>query len=371
MIALTLLACDPSTEPEPPEPLVEVDGCDGAVRLETPNDPSAPGPWPVGARTVQIGRTPVEIWYPAVPGSDLRLPPLDYDIRYALPTSQQALIGDEVAPSHVGTCHAGLPLDTRGPFPVVVFVHGTASWRSQSLSLTTLWASRGFVVVSADHPGLWLADALSLVCPDPATGDADMVGDIDAILGALASPTGDLAFLDGALDLDRVAITGHSAGGTTAAQLADRPGVQVVVPMASGTPPVPSTTLRSTLFLGGLDDGVVPFDSTRAAFEATTGARRLVGLARAGHLAFSDICDITNDDGDDILSIAVDAGVCGAELAGFLFDCDPAFLDGETASALVGHATVATLETELACIDRSASWADLAAEPDVAVLEEG
>jgi len=374
-LMLALIGCGDAEEgsrtkdTDAPLPLVDVEGCEGAARLETPADPAAMGPWPVGARTVDVGGLTVEVWYPAEPGSESGIPPMDYDIRYALPPSQQSLISDDLAPSHPGACYPDLPIDARGPYPVVVFVHGTASWRSQSLSLVTHWASRGFVVVAADHPGLWLADTLSLICPDTPSGSQDLSGDVDQMLAALASPTGDLAFLDGRLDLERVAMTGHSAGGSAAAELADRPGVQVAIPMASGAPPVASETLRSTLFLGGVDDSVVPFSSTRAGYEATDSAKWLVGLEPAGHLAFSDICSITNDAGDDILSIAVDAGVCGAAMAGFLFDCDPSFLDGARASTLVGHATIAVLETELACIDRSATWDDLAAEADVTVFE--
>ena len=48
-------------------------------------------------------------------------------------------------------------------FPVIVFVHGTAGWRSQSLSLVSHWASRGFVVVAADYPGICLHDLLDAV----------------------------------------------------------------------------------------------------------------------------------------------------------------------------------------------------------------
>jgi predicted dienelactone hydrolase len=360
---------DKTTPVEEEVTLVEVDGCEGSTRLETSSDPSVKGPWPVGARTVDVDGLTVEVWYPSIPGSAAGVPPVDYDIRYALPPSQQALITDEMAPSHVGDCHANLPVDGRGPFPVVVFVHGTASWRSQSLSLMTLWASRGFVVVAADHPGLWLADTLSLICPDDPSGPQDLEGDVDRILDALAAPSGDLAFLEGRLDTSRVAMAGHSAGGSVVASLVDRPGVEVAIPMASGSPPVASESLKATLFLGGIDDGVVPFSSTQAGFDATSSPKWLVGLDRAGHLAFSDICGITNDSGEDMLSIAVEAGVCGAAFAGLLFDCDPAFLDASTASRLVSHATVTVLETELACIDRSEAWDTLAADADIAVFE--
>ena len=43
----------------------------------------------------------------------------------------------------------------------VVFVHGTASFRTQSLTQMTHWASRGFVVLAADHPKIRLKDLLA------------------------------------------------------------------------------------------------------------------------------------------------------------------------------------------------------------------
>lgn len=360
----------PSTSPDEPTVTGEVAGCDGASLLAASDDLADRGPWPVGARTVQIGRLTVEIWYPAVPGSEIGVEPENYDIRYALPASQQSLIPDAIAPLHPCDCARDLPLDTsHGPYPVVLFLHGTAAWRSQSLTETTHWASRGFVVVAADHPGLWLADTLALLCPDDPTGAQDIPGDVAAMVGALGSPSGDLAFLDGAIDLDRMALTGHSAGGATAAALSDEARVRVAIPMAAGTPTSDATDLQSTLFLGGLDDGVVPYASVVAGYEGSPAPKRLVGLDRAGHLAFSDICEIRNADGDDILTIANDVGVCGAFAAGFLFDCDPSFLDAATAHAIVSTTTVAVLEETLHCADRSAVFDGLAARwPDVAEL---
>ena len=56
--------------------------------------------------------------------------------------------------------------------PPVVFVHGTAGFRSQSLEIVTHWASRGFVVIAADHPGLYLGDLIRSVCgQDAPTAD--------------------------------------------------------------------------------------------------------------------------------------------------------------------------------------------------------
>ncbi|MEZ4240860.1 MAG: hypothetical protein R3F59_32825 [Myxococcota bacterium] len=366
-----LTACsgpDGPAEPDDTAPSV-AEGCDGAALRAADPDPAAPGPWAVGARTVAIGRLTVEVWYPVAPADAQGAPPVDYDIREALPASQRDLIGDAVAPHQICDCSRDLPLDEGfGPYPVAVFVHGTAGWRTQSLSTMTHWASRGFVVLAADHPGLWLADALTPLCPDDEpTGELDLLGDADAVIAAVTAADGDLAFLAGHVDATRIAVAGHSAGGGAAAALSDRPHVRAALSLSAGNPTSAGPDLQASLFLGGLDDGVVPYEAVTSGYEGSPAPKGLVGIADSGHLAPSDICDIVNDAGEDILTIATDAGVCGAFAAGFLFDCDPAFLDAATTHSIVDAATSSVLESALQCQDRPLD-ALAAAYPDVAEL---
>lgn len=119
---------------------------------------------------------------------------------------------------------------------MVVFVHGTAAFRHQSLHQTVHWASRGFVVVAADHHGLKLGDILAPFTnnrDDRPERSRDLEADLDAIFAALTEPSGELAFLSGRVDTERMAVAGHSAGGNAAAEAAGREGVQLVIPMAS------------------------------------------------------------------------------------------------------------------------------------------
>ncbi len=334
-----------------PSPAVMV-GCEGDARLPVPSNPAEAGPWPVGAATVNVGRLTVEVWYPAEPGSDTGSPAHDYDIREALPPMERVKISDEANPAQPCRCHRDLPIDSEhGPYPVVLFIHGTAGFRTQSLSTMTHWASRGFVVVAADHPGLWLYDNLARFCPDPATGGQAVGDDADAIFEALAEPSGPLAFLDGAIDRERMAVAGHSAGGSAIAGLTGRSGVRVAIPMASNAAVDASDDLRSTLFLAGAADSVVRAGATRNAYDGSPAPKRFVLLERAGHLAFSDICDLENDAGQNLLETAEAAEVCGASLAGFLFDCSDALLEGPIAHAIVDYTTTATLEEALLCRD--------------------
>lgn len=213
----------------------------------------------------------------------------------------------------------------------------------------THWASRGFVVVAADHPGLWLYDNLARFCPDAPTGGQDLAGDADAVFEALRAPSGELAFLEGAIDPQRFAVAGHSAGGSAVAGLADREGVRVAIPMASGEAVRAGEDLGSSLFLAGDADGVVRAGRTRAAYDGSPSPKRFVLLEGAGHLAFSDICVLENARGQNLLETANEAGVCGAMFAGFLFDCADDLLDQEVAGAIVDHATTAALEEALLC----------------------
>jgi len=351
----------------------EVPACGSATLLESSDDASATGPWKVGARTVTVGRLTVEVWYPVVPGQEAGFDPVGYDLREQLAAEERDKITDASYSPQPCDCYKDAPIDgVRGAFPVVVFIHGTASFRTQSLRQMVHWASRGFVVVAADHPGLKLSDLLSVLCPHEASGDRDITADVSAMLTALNEASGDLAFLAGRVDMERVAITGHSAGGNASAELADQPGVRVVIPMASSGAPVSSGLLKTTLFLAGSSDGIVPLTDTVTAYESTSGNKRLVVLDNAGHLAFSDLCSTTNDAGEDILTIASNAGICGTELGAALFDCSPTLLDPLVGQGIVDHVTTLTLEEHLHCRARQGDpWADVLQRfPDVSEIRQ-
>jgi pimeloyl-ACP methyl ester carboxylesterase len=319
-----------------------------------------------------VGRLTVEAFYPARVGSELAVPAAVYDIREHLPASQRAKISDAKNPLQKCSCYRDLPLDEQhGPYPLVLFIHGTAGFRTQSLAQLTHLASRGFVVVAADHPGLMLADALSLVCPGQPAGKRDLAGDATAVLAAVQAGGEQLAFLTGHVDLARVGLVGHSAGGATVADIADRTGVQVVVPWAAGTAVKKGPDFRSALFIGGLTDKVVPFSAVKTGYNASPAPRRLVGIDKAGHLVMTELCSLKNAEGDNILQVAKQAGVCGAGLAGQLFDCSSGYLPDERGRDLVAHATTAVLEATLQCGGDAPGLLGLRARyPEVAELEE-
>lgn len=317
--------------------------CNG--RGDVPADTSARGPWPVGVRTVTVGGLTHEVWYPARRGSEAGKVKKVYDLRYAIPADARPKITDEKAPRQPCDCFDELPVDAeRGSYPVVVFFHGTAGFRTQSLSQMTHWASRGFVVVSTDHPKLWLADALNL----DISQNVDQPGNTSRLLDALAANDPALAFLEGKADLSRLGAAGHSAGGGAVARFT-RPNLRVRIPMAAGGVTA-SADLRDTLVLGADEDTVVPPARQRDGYASSPKPKRLAMLAKAGHLAFSDICEAAKDQGG-LFNVAKEAGIFVPDLLVRLGSdgCKPEQLAPEKAHEAVNALTSAVLEEGLAC----------------------
>jgi len=331
------------------------------------DDTSVDGPFDVGARTVLVDGLTVEVWYPAA--GTLEGVAKQYDLRDHLPASEVDKVSDEKTALQTCDCFDQVDIDTdSGPFPVLLFVHGTAGFRTQSLELVTHWASRGFVVIAADHPGLQLRDLLQLACGQGLT-PRDLDADIATLHDAIQSPSGDLAFLDGRIDPSQLALAGHSAGGAAIEAKGDIG--RVLIPLAAGGV-AEGDTLDSTLVMGGIEDQVVPFASQEDGFASSPAPKRLVGLGNAGHLIFSSLCSLRNADGQSIVDLGVEAGVCGVELADGLFDCSDGYIPDETGWTIIRDATSAALEETLLCLPERGAWlADIEGRyPEVAVFDE-
>jgi len=237
----------------------------------------------------------------------------------------------------------------------VIFIHGTAGFRSQSLEQMTHWASRGFVVLAADHPGLWLHDLLGQLCGVTAPA-RNLAGDLATIVGGIKAPVGELAFLADRIDPERIAMAGHSAGGMA---IENSGGVaRVLIPMAAGGV-APGAALESTLILGAQSDQVVKYSSQTDGYADSPARKRLVGISNAGHLAFSSLCSLRNAADQDFLEIAAEFDVCGAQFAGALFDCEDTYTPDPTNWAITNYATSAALEETLHCSDAGANFASI------------
>lgn len=239
-------------------------------------DPRDQGPYAPGVRIIPWTKdsaaspgTPrtldTVIWYPAPPGSA----PIDG--------------------AYGGVLDA--PLDPGGgPYPVVLFSHGSCGYPYQSTFLTPLLASRGFIVVAPPHPGNTIFEFPSCQAalgPSFVERPQDMIFVLDQILAAGAEPTSPFF---GAVDGTRVAMTGHSFGGLTTFLVTDLdPRVQAAVAMAPATLPGASFAVPSLIALGNIDS-VVNNPAARQAYAASAAPKLLVEVEHGGHYVFSNAC---------------------------------------------------------------------------------
>jgi len=267
----------------------------------TPADLAGPGPYAVGVTTRALPEgNLVEVWYPA--DESTRGGTVEYTVRSFLPPAVGDLVPDTVDDTRSIDATRDAVAAAGGPFPIVLFSHGSTSFRLQSSVLAQHLASWGIVTASTDHPSRDLLNALG----GTAEGQAPSIDDFRSMREYLTTLEDDEA-LSGVLDNDRVALGGHSAGGGTIVQMAGDEGILGYVSYASGlgdeAPDVPS------LFMAGeLDMIVDPVERTAAAFERAPSPSWLWSFADSGHLAFSDLCAVGSD-GASLIDLAAAAGL--------------------------------------------------------------
>ena len=268
-------------------------------------DPFRRGPFPAGVRTVHLvdgvrgaRRLAVELWYPAADvyaGQDVTEGTRDtYQLIPGFPQAPQDAVRD-AAPR-------------AGRFPLVAFSHGYGGHRRQSTFFCTHLASHGYVVVSPDHAGNTVLDALQAIMGgkprEPraqleefvAARPADVIFMLDQVLAGAVDDLG--ARVDG----QRIGMAGHSFGGWTALAVTARDRrIRAALPIApaGGTAPIGSDILGGaldfawgrdvpTLFLVAEYDSVLPLPGMHELHRRTQASKRLVILQDADHLHFCD-----------------------------------------------------------------------------------
>jgi predicted dienelactone hydrolase len=356
-------------------PVAERKGCGETKLLEVPADPGATGPWPVGVKTAKIqtsgGEETVEIWYPAQLGSEAGKTKATYDLSSWLPPSDRTKIPASDNEPQPCNCYRDLPIDTaHGPYPPVIFVHGLASFRTGSLTTMTQWASRGFIVLAADHLGNYLLDFTASLCGGGGSGAlGDMNGDVDAELAAINAKSGDFAFLGTSVDTSRVGIGGHSMGAMTVSAASTKPNVQVVILMAElGGSPVPaSSSLKQVLVVGGMIDTVTQWSADLSAYQGSPMPKRLVGITGGDHLDVTDICSQTNAKGETSIDVGTRNGVCALGIVNGLAHCG-SMQDPKQGPGIVNYVSTAVLEEVLQCADRKTALEDAAVKAKFSAL---
>lgn len=330
LILILLASCDTKT----------TTACDGASLLASPADLAAPGPWRVGVRTVVFDQANVEIWYPATPGP--REPVARYDLRTFLPDGA-AKIPDDANPLLACACVRDVPLDTtHGPYPVIFFFHGAASFRAQSVFLTAHWASRGFIVIAPDLPGVGLREVLTNENTGyPATFPNRL---LDAVLAPPASDP--FAFVRGHTS-SRIGTVGHSLGSMLASTLDARPEVTARISLAGFL--AFANKQGSVLGVMGATDGIAPPNHAPALAEAHGRARAAI-IPGAGHLAFTDLCTLGADRGGP-LAIAKQYGIAVPDMIATLATdgCRPTDAPFARTAPAIRAITTGVLEETLRC----------------------
>lgn len=204
MLTLVVVACQPLTRPPVPESQPPQ-----GLRPDAPPY-AVHGPYAVGARDFVIedgdNTVSITVWYPALNASQAK-----EEIRYQiaeeitsvpdLPSSTRMLKGRAL--------QAAAPDAAHGPYPLVIFSPGLAGFRQQNSFLLEHLASYGFVVISWDPRGetlfgeFWAGAATRLLDTRLTIAYAEK----------LTAPAGELA---GLIDMDHIAVSGHSSGGWTA-----------------------------------------------------------------------------------------------------------------------------------------------------------
>ena len=262
----------------------------------TPTGPSAftqPGPYPVGTLEIDAPNGPITVWYPGQPGSEAGQAAATYDLRTYLPAAEQGKVAEAPFPMDA---YPDLPAaEPEGqPFPLVLFSHGFCGYRQQSSFLTTTIASWGFVVAAPEHAARDLTACLSGTIGQGATTDVqDLRAAIPVLEAENLKEDGPLATI---VDTTRLAVVGHSAGGSAAIQMSGDPNVATYVAMAAGNGPAPAAT--PGLYVAGDADVIAPAATIEQWWTTSVPSpKQLAVLGGVTHLGFMDLCTIAADQG--------------------------------------------------------------------------
>ncbi|MDQ1249721.1 MAG: hypothetical protein QG597_4097 [Actinomycetota bacterium] len=316
---------------------------------------AAAGPYAVGRRTINItdaergGRTfPADIWYPVDPATTGGAAPVEYSFLPGLGYTSEVALADAPA--------------AEGNFPLVVYSHGGGGFRWVATFFTEFLASKGYVVVSPDHPGSTALDLLSgAAVTDEANANnrpPDITATLDTVLAADTDPADPLT---GIIDETRVALTGHSWGGfTSLATVAGHSNsvgttvpddrIKALVLMAPYSEPLTEAELAKVdvpvLVVSSTGDQTTPIaTNTEPVVELVPGRPLLrVDIDGGSHNSFTDVCTLRD-------SVAANPNVPAAVTAeldrGAKEACDPAVLDVEVIHEITNTYSAAFLATEL------------------------
>lgn len=315
----TSVAEDNTTPPQTEAPVTDPPATDPPATDPPVTDPPAPelaefvalgdGEYAVGVQTITI--TDLE-----------RDRPLTVDVTFPLaegatgdPQRYTFITGDYYeSPRAIAATADQISLD--GPFPLVVYTHGSGGLRYIHSDYSETLASHGYLVVAADHTGNTTVDQFLDAQDDSATIAYNRPRDVQVMIDEMLNPESieTMGFV-GSVNPEQIAVTGHSLGGygtyavasgmeNEAGTLAADPRVGALIPLApalgDGNPD--SSLLVAdqlanvevpTLVMVGTDDKTTPPSPNvdRAVAETSSEIVYRVDLVAAEHQSFTDVCD--------------------------------------------------------------------------------
>ena len=344
-----LVACGGAADPKDSGGVADA----GPEPFALPADPALPGV-PVGVQTATQDGVTLEIWYPA--GDSVTGEPGEVvDFSVFVPSSVTDLIGPVDFPLLPTVAVRDAPLRrTDSPWPVILFSHGFGGTRLQSLDYATHLASRGYVVIAADHVGRSMGDLLPCMF-SPALEGCDLTGFSSdpgpagltaALAWADAQAAGDWA---GQIDPDTLGVSGHSAGGGSTSTFGEvEQRADALLSMAAGGDVAREVPMM--LFAGSCD-GIITIEDVSSSLDGLADAQQVTILG-AGHLAFADLCALDllgvaerQLEGRDDLNQGIYAGLlqlasdgcAGGTPAVARSECEGGFLPLEDSAPLVRH----------------------------------
>lgn len=209
---------------------------------------------------------------------------------------------------------------TGGPFPLIIYGHGFMSNRFGGAFLARHLASHGYVVASCDYPLTFSNAPGGPNIVDLANQPADVHFLIDQLL-ALGAGQGMFA---GALDAQRIGLTGLSLGGSTTflatfhPTLRD-PRVRAAAPMAGGACFFGRNFYGDTkiplLIVHGDLDAIVPYrEHAVFAFGEANAPKYLATIVGGSHTSFTDGADVLFEratNADDLGCVALLGNLAG------------------------------------------------------------
>jgi predicted dienelactone hydrolase len=281
------------------------DGSDGNLSaaqapLTEPAEAAAEfGPFAVGHQHLEAidvyrdNRTlPYDVWYPVDEADAAAEPRTVYPLQGPAGLTAELAVDD-------------LPVSNTGPYPFLVFSHGSGGTNTQSVLLMETLASHGFIVVAPEHTGNTNDDFSDTLEEAGAKRVPDVSFMIDTFLARNEIQGDDF---HQRIEASAIGVLGHSFGGSTALGMlagffgaAPDERVTAVMPISAVvegffTDQALAAVTDRVLFMGGTLDTSVPIENNDLGFDKLINAVAVyqADIVGATHTHFANICDIAN-----------------------------------------------------------------------------